>query len=198
MGYSYIFLYDLINDDRALNTEQGGMVFKSISSCLERKSSVAVCFVSIRLVSIEFLQSAIGPLYGRFDKDFLSENLFFDSISTDDLVLVGRVIENAVEYFKGKEMSNDFYDDEKLTLWLGAFRYYLGRMTYAVSDFCELLIKQWETLPERTKALIKKELAVAIREDDENRLDGKYYPGLGHDCDRHQWLKVRDFIQSQK
>lgn len=29
--------------------------------------------------------------------------------------------------------------DKTTTLWLGAFRYYCGRMTYAVSDFCEML-----------------------------------------------------------
>ena len=41
--------------------------------------------------------------------------------------------------------------DQQTTLWLGSFRYYLGRRTYAVSDFCELLIQEWTTLDERTK-----------------------------------------------
>lgn len=80
------------------------------------------------------------------------------------------------------------------TLWLGAFRYYVGRMTYAVSDFCDLLIATWPTLPERTRSLIQRDLAEAFQRDDEMRTDERcgaaYYP-LGSDCDRQQWLRVR-------
>lgn len=41
--------------------------------------------------------------------------------------------------------------NEMTTLWLGSFRYYLGRQTYAVDDFCNLLISNWSTLPDQCK-----------------------------------------------
>jgi hypothetical protein len=83
-------------------------------------------------------------------------------------------------------------DEQILTLWLGAFRYYLGRQTYAVSDFCELLRSQWQTLPERTQMLIKRELENTFMRDDEYREKGSRFMPLGHDCDRAEWEKVRE------
>jgi hypothetical protein len=82
-------------------------------------------------------------------------------------------------------------DDEALQLWLGAFRYYLGRQTYAVSDFCDALIRNWGDLPQHTRQLIEKELEHAFRQDDQARLDGLQYRALGWDCDRESWARVR-------
>jgi hypothetical protein len=91
------------------------------------------------------------------------------------------------EYIKSLiEMTNE----EKLTLWLGAYRYYCGRMTYAVGDFCDLLRKEWDNLPEYTKNLIKVELEETFARDDKIRPHDHYAP-LGADCDRKEWEKVR-------
>lgn len=83
-------------------------------------------------------------------------------------------------------------DEDMLTLWVGAFRYYLGRRTYAVGLFCDLLRQEWSRLPERTRHLISSELAAAFRSDDEfrERAQNSYLP-LGDDCDREEWEKVR-------
>lgn len=88
-------------------------------------------------------------------------------------------------------------DEQITTLWLGAFRYYLGRMTYAVGDFCDLLIAEWPSLPDRTKNLIQRDLTEAFARDDEQRADGKEYLQLGHDCDRQQWERVRKLWDAQ-
>ena len=86
-------------------------------------------------------------------------------------------------------------DDQKTTLWLGAFRYYCGRMTYAVGDFCEILIAVWPELPDRTRVLIQRDLTEEFRHDDEQRADDvdgtRHYKRLGHDVDRKQWEKVQ-------
>ncbi len=83
-------------------------------------------------------------------------------------------------------------NSQKECLWLGAFRYYLGRMTIAVSEFTELLIQEWPNLPEKTKYLIKSELEDAFKDDDLDRLQNNDYKRLGHDCDRREWQKVRN------
>jgi hypothetical protein len=85
-------------------------------------------------------------------------------------------------------------NQQLLTLWLGSFRYYLGRRTYAVSDFCQLLIQEWRSLPSQVQNLIRKELAEAIAKDNEMRAAGKEYLPLGMDCDRAEWVKVWERI----
>jgi hypothetical protein len=82
-------------------------------------------------------------------------------------------------------------DTEKLTLWLGAFRYYCGRMTYAVGNFCDMLIAEWPNLPECVQKLISEELEANFRRDDQMRGTGSSYCPLGHQCDREEWEKVR-------
>lgn len=77
------------------------------------------------------------------------------------------------------------------TLWLGAFRYYCGRMTYAVGDFCDLLIAEWGELPEATRALIRRDLSEEFGRDDAARERGAEHLPLGADCDRAQWERVR-------
>lgn len=67
-------------------------------------------------------------------------------------------------------------DGDKSTLWVGAFRYYLGRRTYAVSTFCEILIKEWYSLEKDTQDLILGEI-----EECKN---------LGDDCDKLEWTRL--------
>lgn len=76
------------------------------------------------------------------------------------------------------------------TLWIGALRYYMGRMSYAVVDFCDLLIEEWPNLPKSTRALIKRDLMEEIKRDDEYRADGRDCKSLGMDCDRAAWDRV--------
>lgn len=87
---------------------------------------------------------------------------------------------------------------QTLTLWLGAFRYYLGRQTYAVSDFCELLAQEWSNLDSHTQTLILKELREAIKDDDEDRLKDKGFHRLGDDCDRVEWLMLLQKVAPNK
>ena len=88
--------------------------------------------------------------------------------------------------------------DEITTLWLGATRYYLGRMTYAVSDFCGMLIRAWPALSDETKELIQRDIEIEFIRDDEVRLETKnlvphysVWKPLGGDIDRAEWEKVR-------
>lgn len=62
-----------------------------------------------------------------------------------------------------------------------AFRYALGRATYAVSDVVEALILVEPKLSWRTKEQIANEIEKAHNEDN-----------LGHDCDKELWLYVRN------
>lgn len=81
-------------------------------------------------------------------------------------------------------------DDEKMTLWLGSFRYHMGRQTYAVGMFCEMLLRHWAEIPAKTQNLIRRELADEIERDNKAREAGDQYKPLGADIDRLQWINV--------
>lgn len=81
--------------------------------------------------------------------------------------------------------------DNELTLWVGATRYYMGRMTYAVANFCSLLIGSWNELSENTRAIIERDIETEFVRDDESRRRGDSFHPLGHDMDRKSWEHVR-------
>lgn len=88
-------------------------------------------------------------------------------------------------------------------LWVGAFRYHLGRRTYAVSEFCDVLTQNWKDVPEATRYVIQRELEAAFEKDD--RIRSNQYPrtnddgfvvyALGDACDRAAWELVRSLYK---
>lgn len=91
-------------------------------------------------------------------------------------------------------------DDQLCEVWLGATRYYLGRMTASVSSFCETLMQQWNQLPSGCRRLIQRDVEEAFARDDAQRGVHQGYSGifaLGHDCDRAAWEQVRTLWQKE-
>ena len=80
-----------------------------------------------------------------------------------------------------------FSKDDLDMLWIGSFRYYLGRMTIATHSFAESLVQHWGDIPERAQVVIKRDLQDAITRDDDCRANGDNYKPLGHDCDSKMW-----------
>lgn len=60
-----------------------------------------------------------------------------------------------------------------------AFRYSLGRMTYAPHTVVSLLKKAWPTLPSHERKMYKKEITEAINNNQ-----------AGHDVDKRAWLSI--------
>lgn len=69
------------------------------------------------------------------------------------------------------------------TILFYAFRYALGRTTYAASDMADMIIKYKDVLSENNKYLIKKEINRAIES-----LKG------GMRCDAESWYKVLEVL----
>lgn len=68
-----------------------------------------------------------------------------------------------------------------------AFRYALGRMTYAVAGVASEIRAHNPTLTKKTRALIIKEIKEAYKAD-----------GLGMDMDRKEWLKTLNILEGGK
>lgn len=86
--------------------------------------------------------------------------------------------------------------DDLEMLWIGSFRYYLGRMTISVHSYCDSLVRNWENVPNRAKEVIKRDLAEEIKRDDMQRANGCEFKALGHDCDSQKWREVMRWIES--
>jgi hypothetical protein len=91
-------------------------------------------------------------------------------------------------------------NEQKLTLWLGATRYYLGRMSYAVSTFTSLLCQEWKNIPKQTQDLIMRDIEEEFARDDAYRELNRStnFRPLGMDCDRASWELVRGLWKQEK
>lgn len=83
--------------------------------------------------------------------------------------------------------------DSEMLFW--AFRYCLGRMTYAVSSFCEYATTNIREIERHELELMDKEITEAQEWDDEH-CDLPYHK-FGMDCDRRDWLKLREVIRGE-
>jgi hypothetical protein len=94
--------------------------------------------------------------------------------------------------FKLAQLSIDDLD----MLWIGSFRYYLGRMTISTHSYCETLMNHFHTIPKRAQEVIKRDLAEEIKRDDSDRENEREHKTLGHDCDSQKWREVMRRIES--
>ena len=77
-------------------------------------------------------------------------------------------------------------------LWVGATRYYLGRMTADTHSYCAQLIGEWWWLPRSLRDQIQRDVEREFERDDEWRKNDSLRPyPLGMDCDREAWERVR-------
>lgn len=97
-------------------------------------------------------------------------------------------------------------DIDSRMIIVGAFRYYLGRMTISVSSFTNWLVQRWHNLDEGTQFIIAREIEEAFKADDDQRLRVKETGGnlssiglpLGWDCDRAAWARVRTMYRTPR
>lgn len=90
-----------------------------------------------------------------------------------------------------KKLTPETTWESNWTMAVAAVRYCLDRRTYIVPDCQEWLYEIWDKLPEKAKAIIRRDIEEAFRRDDEARESGKGYRALGLDCDRRCWEQVR-------
>lgn len=70
-------------------------------------------------------------------------------------------------------------EDDLREMLIYAFRYCLGRRSYAVSSCVTVLIRYWDQLPRNDKQLIHREIYESFRGD-------RY----GMEMDKDQWKKI--------
>ena len=83
-------------------------------------------------------------------------------------------------------------NDAEMLFW--AFRYCLGRRTYAVSDFCDYATAHITQFRTKELNLMVREITEYEQRDAEDDTEFKW---LGDECDRRDWLKFRECCKSE-
>jgi len=104
---------DIINNNLAVSTEDGDIVYNEINSFLQKGEKVILDFNDIFVITTAFLNVAIGKLYGNkeFNSDFLNQNIKLSNVEQDDIILFKKVIDTAKEYFKRKDIIDQSAND---------------------------------------------------------------------------------------
>jgi len=76
-------------------------------------------------------------------------------------------------------------DEETESMIFYAFRYCLGRMTYAVGTCVDYILNHWDELSVKTKTRIVQEIETALRDHT-----------AGMDMDRDQWQRIVERAKS--
>ena len=96
-----------------------------------------------------------------------------------------------------KKKALNLYDDDLLSdLWIGAFRYYLGRATIATHAFAEELTEKWTTIPPRARVVILRDLYSELDSYVEPE-DSFSFSRLGTRIDAKKWFWVAEQIRTE-
>lgn len=83
------------------------------------------------------------------------------------------------------KMKSDMPEDIELII-LGAFRYAMGRRSYIVSTTANFIMNNIDLVPKGFRRLMIDEITMGEQ--------GDFYYQLGDECDKQQWLKLREFL----
>lgn len=97
-----IRLNKLFNDELCVGSDRGEKVWNIIYKYIKEKKYIVVSFKGINVITIDFLQNAIGRLYGVFDESRIKEFLHLKDFNKE-VDIIKRVIDNAKIYFKCKK-----------------------------------------------------------------------------------------------
>lgn len=95
---------DIVGSPVWVSSEDGQKVFDKVNAAFKAGRAVELSFANHENLITAFLNAAIGQLCsGEYDEIFLSENLCFTDISSDDKAMLERAIENAKRYFANRQ-----------------------------------------------------------------------------------------------
>jgi len=108
----------IVGGGLCVSSEDGQKVHDKIIPLLREGRKVALSFEGVETVISAFLNAAVGQLYGEFPEDRIRELLTVRDISTDDIAIMKRVVENAKRYFANKQTYDEAWkgvvgDDEE-------------------------------------------------------------------------------------
>jgi len=103
---------DLIGSPLCISAEDGQKIFDKVAKLLKDGSQVTISFENVTMLISLFLNVAIGQLYGSFSEEDIRSQLKVEGLSSDDMELLKRVVDNAKRYYSNKESYDDAWLEE--------------------------------------------------------------------------------------
>jgi hypothetical protein len=103
---------DLIGRPLCVSAEDGQKVFNKVKQLVQEGKQVTISFENATLLISLFLNVAIGQLYGSFSEESIRAQLKVEGLSSDDMELLKRVVDNAKKYYSNKKSYDDAWLEE--------------------------------------------------------------------------------------
>lgn len=90
----------IVKDNFCTEAEDGQKVFELVSKSLKGNQNVLLSFLNVEMLTVAFINTAIGQLYKSFSEDTLKRQLTVTDLSDSGVVLLKRVVDTAKIYYK--------------------------------------------------------------------------------------------------
>ncbi len=98
-----IIIFKELSNPICADSEDGKIIYEKISHALKNNKKIKLSFDGIDIITSAFLNTAIGQLLKEFNRDFLKNNVAFESLKNEDAVLLKRVIDTAERYYNSPD-----------------------------------------------------------------------------------------------
>jgi len=103
---------DLIGSSLCISAEDGQKVFGKVEQLVKEGKQVTISFENVTMLISLFFNVAIGQLYGSFSEETIRAQLKVEGLSSDDMELLKRVVDNAKKYYSNKKSYDDAWLEE--------------------------------------------------------------------------------------
>lgn len=103
---------DVIGSPLGVSSDDGQQLHDRVAPMLKEGRKVVLSFAGIEILISAFLNAAIGQLYGEFSEQAIRDQLTVRDMSSEDLALLKRVVENAKRYFANRESFDHAWNEE--------------------------------------------------------------------------------------
>ena len=103
---------DLIGSSLCISAEDGQKVFGKVEQLVKDGKQVTISFENVTMLISLFMNVAIGQLYGSFSEETIRAQLKVEGLSSDDMELLKRVVDNAKKYYSNKKSYDDAWLEE--------------------------------------------------------------------------------------
>ncbi len=103
---------DLIGSPLCISAEDGQKVFEKIEKLVNAGKKVTISFENVTMLISLFLNVAIGQLYGSCSEDAIRTQLKVEGLSSDDMELLKRVVDNAKKYYSNPKSYDNAWLEE--------------------------------------------------------------------------------------
>jgi hypothetical protein len=90
-----------------IESEDGKKLFDHVCEILNCKETVCLDFTGITMLVSAFLNTAVGCLYGSFDKDDLARRFTWQGLDSTDEALLRLVQKNAIRFFSANQSQRE-------------------------------------------------------------------------------------------